>query len=70
MKRIAKVGERIKVISDEGWEMSGLWKNPHPVGSEWIVKEVMIEHCTPPGLVFCEGTSYGIPYGRYVVLEE
>jgi hypothetical protein len=69
VKRIAKVGERIRVIRDDGWESSGLWKNPHPVGSEWIVKKVLLENCIPPGMVFVEGSSYGISPVLYEVIE-
>lgn len=70
VKRIANVGEKIKIISDEGWERSGLWKNPHPIGSEWIVKKVLTYNCTPPGMVFVEGSKYGISPILYVVIED
>lgn len=70
VKRIAKVGERIRVISDEGWERSGLWKNPHPVNSEWVVKKVLTENCIPPGMVFVEGSGYGISPVLYEVIED
>jgi hypothetical protein len=69
LKRIAKVGERIKVISDYEWERSGLWKNPHPIGSEWIVEKVTLKNCFPPGLIDVKGSEYGIGFGSYVVIE-
>ncbi|MFE3978690.1 MULTISPECIES: hypothetical protein [unclassified Priestia] len=70
IKRIAKVGEKIKIVDDKGWQQSGLWKNPHPIGSEWVVKRVMLENCTPPGMVFVKGSNYGISPLLYEVIEE
>ncbi|MFZ3198735.1 MAG: hypothetical protein WA181_21495, partial [Bacillus mycoides] len=70
VKRIANVGERIKVINDEGWERSGLWENPHPLNSEWIVTKVLIKNCFPSGMVFVKDNQYGIGADKYVVLEE
>lgn len=71
VKRIADVGETIKVvnISEEQWERAGLWKNPHPLGSEWVVKRVFTDNCVPPGAVLVEGSEYGIGVDNYVVLE-
>jgi hypothetical protein len=70
VKRIAEIGEKIKVIDDKGWQQSGLWENPHPVGSEWIVKKVLIEDCTPTGMVLVKGSKYGISPLLYEVVEE
>jgi hypothetical protein len=69
-KRIAKVGEKIIVTDDQGWERSGLWKNPHPIGSVWIVEEVLTKNCRPPGLIFVTGSRYGISPVLYEVIEE
>lgn len=69
VNRIAKVGEKVKIIKDDGWERSGLWENPHPLNSEWVVKKVLTENSTPPGLVFVEGSDYGISPVLYEVIE-
>ncbi|MEF2096424.1 hypothetical protein V3595_17310 [Bacillus sp. CFBP9009] len=63
VKRIAKAGEKIKVIkfSCQGWG-----KTPYEVGSVWIVRE---SRENPYGITFCEGANGFIWNDCYVVLE-
>ncbi|HHB3507854.1 TPA: hypothetical protein ACORDH_004988 [Bacillus cereus] len=63
VKRIAKVGEQIKVIrfSCQGWGRTG-----YEVGSIWTAKEVQTK---PHGITFCEGANGFIWNEDYVVLE-
>ncbi|MEM4994742.1 hypothetical protein WKH56_19470 [Priestia sp. SB1] len=70
VKRIANVGETVKIVSDKGWQQSGLWKNPHPIGSEWVVKKVLTDNCVPAGMVFVEGSKHGISPLLYEVIED
>lgn len=59
---IVKKGDKIRVTK----EAQGYWGDIiYPVGSEWVVKEVI----TPDtGTVFCKGNDYGIPQTHYKVI--
>ncbi|MFV4887414.1 hypothetical protein RY279_18400 [Bacillus velezensis] len=60
---IVKKGDKIGVTK----EAQGHWGHIiYPVGSEWVVKEVVI---TPDTVtVFCKGNDYGIPQTHYKVI--
>lgn len=62
IKRIAKVGEKIKVTK---FSCLGWGKTEYEVGSIWNVKEVKEK---PFGVTFCEGANSPIPNDNYVVL--
>lgn len=64
VKGPARVGETIKVVNetDPGWR-----RQSYPLGSTWIVKEVIFESS---GLVLCRGNKFGICAKDYVVLKK
>lgn len=67
VKRIAKVGEKIKIIKEHRIDSGKLI---HPKNSVWIVTEVVLEQSNPSGLTFLDGSNHGcFPYD-YLVIEE
>lgn len=57
------IGDTIKVVKEASLEWGQVI---YPIGSEWIVKEVIApQTCT----VFCEGNDYGLPASHYKVIK-
>ncbi|WP_254489326.1 hypothetical protein [Bacillus thuringiensis] len=63
IKRPAKVGEIIKITREYN-RLGG--SNPYPLGSTWLVEEVVDEK---KGLIFCKDNQFGEFMEDYVVLE-
>ncbi|MFJ7512575.1 hypothetical protein ACIQW7_24465 [Peribacillus simplex] len=63
VKRVAKVGETIKVIHEynPGWR-----QQPYPIGSKWVVRKVFNKS---KGLVACDDNEFCISMKDYVVIE-
>ncbi|WMX58095.1 hypothetical protein [Peribacillus sp. R9-11] len=64
VKRVAKVGETIKIVREHP-RLGG--PTPYPLGSTWVVEEVADED---KGLVYCKGNPCGKFADDYVVLEK
>ncbi|USK33059.1 hypothetical protein LIT25_21310 [Bacillus sp. F19] len=62
LKKTANVGDKIMVVRENhpGWG-----EIRYPLGSVWIVKEVL---SPKTGLVVCDGNQYGIYSKDYIVI--
>lgn len=67
VKRIAKIGERIRVINAIKTEWDDV---VIPINSIWTVKKVLLKESKPPGFIFLEGNDSGVFPNDYVVLEK
>lgn len=70
-KRIAKVVEKIIVVSDKDWEWSGDLFNAHPIGTIYEVFRVDVNsHVLGGHVVFVIGGPYSVPNEYYEVIIE
>jgi hypothetical protein len=67
VKRVAKVGDKIKIVHDGKTNDSG--RLVHPKDSIWTVIRVLNTESKSKGLVFLEGSQYACSPDNYVVLE-
>jgi len=68
-KRIAKVGEKIIIVSDKDWEWSGDLFNAHPVGTIYKAFRADVNSHIPGGyVVFVIGSPYSVPNENYEVI--
>lgn len=68
VKRIPKVGEKIKIVSDV---VSSDWGHVIlPKGSIWVVEKVLNNNNIPPGAVILKDAPGGCYLDSYVVIDE